>query len=544
MSDRPTTPTRSRLALIAVGALIVVAVSVTAWVMARQNQGQFVFPLDDAYIHIAVAKNLALHGTWGITPGHFESASSSPLWTVLLAACMLITRGRGVEITIIAISTVAAVSTCATVMNLVGWDRPLRATATALATAVVMIPLILSGMENCVHVALIIGALAPFARVIRGEPTSRDLPLLGTLLTLAMLCRFETVFVAIGMLIACVSIQPDGSAIDEARHRTVVELAWARRRIIGVTVCATVTPVILLASINRMFGQGLLPNSVLAKSENENAVSFLRGSPPIGVVLRNWSGAIIILLLVAFVLSRQMRERPTPTAVVFALILGPATLASSITTIWSDVTPYRFRYHAFLYVLAILVVGTVHVSGRQLHDARRAAVIALAVGCMIAFPALGQWRLLPAASWEIGRQQLQTARFLESEAHGAAVAVNDLGLVSVLYDGPIVDLVGLGSWKVLEQRRHGTFDASMVESITRDNGVELAIIYDSWFPDDIPDSWTPVRRWCLDRPNPATVGDPCVTFYPTSPDAAATWIPRITDFELQLPDGIEASTPS
>src|SRR4051794_11145603 len=47
--------------------------------------GIFSYPLDDTFIHMQVAKNLALHGNWGINGHDFGSASSSPLYTVILA---------------------------------------------------------------------------------------------------------------------------------------------------------------------------------------------------------------------------------------------------------------------------------------------------------------------------------------------------------------------------------------------------------------------------------------------------------------------------
>ncbi len=48
------------------------------------NAGEFVYLLDDPYIHLAIAKNVRFTGVWGISAGSFSSASSSPLWTSLL----------------------------------------------------------------------------------------------------------------------------------------------------------------------------------------------------------------------------------------------------------------------------------------------------------------------------------------------------------------------------------------------------------------------------------------------------------------------------
>lgn len=43
------------------------------------------FPLDDAWIHLTYARNLALRGEWAFLPGQPSAGSTSPLWTLLLA---------------------------------------------------------------------------------------------------------------------------------------------------------------------------------------------------------------------------------------------------------------------------------------------------------------------------------------------------------------------------------------------------------------------------------------------------------------------------
>ncbi len=55
------------------------------WLGLRQTGGVFVYAQDDPYIHLTIARTLAHSGVWGIRPEEFAGASSSPLWTLLLA---------------------------------------------------------------------------------------------------------------------------------------------------------------------------------------------------------------------------------------------------------------------------------------------------------------------------------------------------------------------------------------------------------------------------------------------------------------------------
>src|SRR5512138_3437597 len=48
------------------------------------------FPLDDAWIHLTYARNLAEHGEWAFRLGQHSAGSTAPLWTALLSIGFLV----------------------------------------------------------------------------------------------------------------------------------------------------------------------------------------------------------------------------------------------------------------------------------------------------------------------------------------------------------------------------------------------------------------------------------------------------------------------
>lgn len=69
----------------------------------QQIAGVLGFPLDDAWIHMQFARNIANGNGFGFNPGELISGSSAPLWTLVLAALHLLpvdvvvaTKGGGV----------------------------------------------------------------------------------------------------------------------------------------------------------------------------------------------------------------------------------------------------------------------------------------------------------------------------------------------------------------------------------------------------------------------------------------------------------------
>lgn len=61
------------------------ALAVTLYLFWSWAGGHLGFPLDDAWIHQAYARNLVEYGQWAFVPGQPSAGSTAPLWTLLLS---------------------------------------------------------------------------------------------------------------------------------------------------------------------------------------------------------------------------------------------------------------------------------------------------------------------------------------------------------------------------------------------------------------------------------------------------------------------------
>lgn len=69
---------------------LVSGLSVTVYLVASALYYRIGFPLDDSWIHLTYARNLALYGEWAFQPGIPSAGSTAPLWTALLSIGFLI----------------------------------------------------------------------------------------------------------------------------------------------------------------------------------------------------------------------------------------------------------------------------------------------------------------------------------------------------------------------------------------------------------------------------------------------------------------------
>jgi hypothetical protein len=159
---------------------------------------------DDCYITLAYAKNLAMHGEWGLMPGSPANSATSPLNVLLLGALTLVSRVFGDPHPVLALG---ALNVLASATLGWGWMRLLRAFRLPPVVAVLGIVLVLvnpfvlsaTGLEVLLIPAVLM-LLTVFA--VEGRPA-----LFGVASGLAVLTRLDLVLFVVLIAISTAMIR-------------------------------------------------------------------------------------------------------------------------------------------------------------------------------------------------------------------------------------------------------------------------------------------------------------------------------------------------
>ncbi len=451
-----------------------------ARIVARN--GEIVFPLDDPFLHLAIAKHLVENGVYGVTRESFSAASSSIAWPWVLAG--IETAIGDHRITPILLNLAAA---GALLVHL--GRRASSWTVVLVAAMAPLAPMIVLGMEHVAHAFLVVLLLsAAFERA--GRRTAK----LALLAALATSMRYESL--ALVAILAVVFV---------AKRRYAAALA---------VVAGGLVPPALFALYAHAHGAPLLPTSVLLKAHAGGALGTVVGNLREAPHLLAW---LVALLVVAGCVRKIAAEERLLLVVVAALI--------AVHLVFGRVG-WFYRYEMYLVVAAGYALGR---AAPRLppfpRPAMRRAATALVVLALVFLPlkraVAAHLATVPAAG-NIHDQQLHTARFLQRHFAGQKVAVNDAGAVGYLHDGPMVDLLGLADLDVARARGFAIDHPLSREQVRAlSAGAKVAVVYDEWFEGAIPEEWTRVATWTIEGNRVCAF--PTVAVYATGPEHGSGW---------------------
>jgi hypothetical protein len=492
-----------------------------SWRLADRH---FIYPLDDTYINMAMAKQFAAHNVWGVTPYAFSSSTSSPLYVLLLSACYRLT-GPLAWIPLLLSWGFGLASILVAGRMLASHLSP-RWTTAVLLSFVLLTPVFaigVLGMEHSLHLLLTLLFLEQLGGS-DGKSRRRDV-LLFTVTLCMVATRYE------GLLAA-------GAAI-------LLLAAGRRWRRVLLVAAAAALPVLLYAWFSVSHGGAWLPNSVLLKgfktqgSGTASRLHSLAAATSDHLVRGPHLVFLTLALVIVFLALRRIRAPQ-------ALACGVLGIAGLLHLVAADVG-WAFRYEDYLLGAGMVAVASAWPPLWSLR--RRAAQLAI-LPLLLAAAVLGLRSGLAAAylphyAQSIYLQPWQTARFLRSNYAGATIAANDIGAINFAADLHCVDLAGLASAAIFEAKRRGVYTTRALDRIASAQGVQIAVVHDSWFAEHpvtamggppLPASWVRVRRWSVREKY--QLGGRTVSFYAVSPALAPELRARLDAFERTLPEGV------
>lgn len=482
---------------------------VLVWGSMKLNDGRWVYPLDDTYIHMSIAKNFSEFGIWGATFHGFSNCSSAPGFTLGLSLLYKIVGAN--EFNPLYFNLVAGFLACLLLVTF--FFRMGFNTVWCLLTAgffILFVPLsgmVVMGMEHALHITWAIAFVwLSYEYLIKG----RQFGLLLFVSFIGTAIRYESLFPVAAL---CFLL--------------LLQKQWWQ--VLALAASAWVFP-ILFGLYSMTQGWYFFPNSILMKVGLLQPLSFWPfGKNPFTFLWRLHSvpEAYILIFLIAagLYLSKSTSEKNWYLLPLICTILH-MNFAKTGTA---------YRYEAYLIAtLSLTAIYVLHqylaiwlnqFKGRWLF-----LLVPLVLLCSPIFTrAVKSQTIMIKASHNIYSQQIQMARFAARFYQGEAIALNDIGAVSYFADPELTDFAGLADLESSRFIKSGlATDSKWMAGIADQRKAQLIMIYDSWFYGQIPDQWIKVAEHRLEYN--FICGDDEVSFYAINQEAADVLKKRLKAF--------------
>lgn len=537
---RPKTVFNQHWPLITSLILLWVTILIILIVSLNLNNGIFIYALDDAYIHLAIAKHFALYGIWGVTPYQFSSSASSLLWPLIISAVYLVT-GINEMVPFIINIILGSITLYIVYYILRSFKIPSFYNFLVMLTVILFTPipyLIFIGMEHILQIILVLTFVYLSIQIlINNNYKPTNYYLLVILAVLLTMVRYESLF-----LIFIVSFL---FMVKKKFNYSFSIMIFG------------LLPIVVYGLISILNNWSFFPNSLIIKSSLlshipetltlNSLTNFIyttilpdKFSHIIADILAIIS-AILVLSLAAFRFKKKSTIWDAPI-----LWLSIGGLMVFIQLLFID-NAWPLRYTSYLVVLELIAItiGLYSYLPKNLsfqfnkkHILRYVGFAALLILLISPFAIkFYDLSIVPSSTNNIYLQQYQMSMFLKTYYQNDSIAANDIGAINYYANIKCLDMVGLSSNDIAQTHIKDDFNSFNVNNIANQHHVKIAIIYDKWWNGNIPSNWIKVGQWTL--PHSVILGNDTISFYATSPENAVELIKNLRLFSPQLPEDIK-----
>lgn len=498
------------------------------WAQLPQGH-RYIYPLDDVYIHLALARNFAEYGVWSINTSGFDSASSSILYTLLLS--FLIKVFGDWEFYPLLINVFFGYLTIYAVYR---YFRDFYGKRELIWALVLLLPFtlfymtVLLGMEHTIHMFLMVLALYYIRKNTDSGFQCRDFSILLGIVFFISIIRFESMFFTVSLAFSLFLRKNFGK---------------------GAAVLATgFFPIIIFGVISVQHGGYFFPNSVMVKGSYPEGQHFLVSTWQIikdGLLLNTsfYKCLFFPYLILLMYLIQKYRYRKISDLVNHETLIITVVSTGILQALFAFLK-YRYENYIMIAVL-LLIIPVISDYFRNFRKERFTLAGIVTGGAILGVFAVSAYRFayhhlpIKLAGKGINEQQIEMSRFLGEYYRGEKVLGNDIGAISYFSGVQLLDMVGLGSTDIAKMKvaiKHKTGKEYIVNNkeyilnYTVTNHYRIAVIYPEWFPGNPPSEWIPVASWTIpEKYGPAIRR---VVFYALDPSEVKPLRENLSHFDL------------
>ncbi len=517
--------------LIAAISIYLLSVFVLLTASLLLNNGHFVYALDDPYIHMTIAKNFVTHGLWAVNGMEFTSASSSPLWTLIISAVYYL---FGVNvITPFILNIIFGVLVIIIAYRILVYyeiNKHVLFILLAMVYTAPMPAILFTGMEHTAQIALCLLFIHSGSKLIISEHKNSRTFLLLLLLIAPFITglRYECMFLVFAVCLLLILKK-------KVFYSILIFLAG-------------LAPILFYGNISESHGWFFIPNTILIKSKLPE-FSLIDIPRILFRAYKNIMEPHILVLLSAgisvFILNcRKQKLIWTQKHVMLLLFILTAILHETFAQ-----NGWFFRYEAYIVAMGILTISinvfnylpedfSLRILKEKFLNNRIKTFASVTISAPLIMWALTAL-MTPLAANNIYDQHYQMGLFVKNYAPDINIAANDIGIISFYSDNYILDLWGLADINAGAEKIKKTYNTAKIQELANRNKIKLAILYEHWFDQygGLPSSWEKLGTWTITDFN-IVCGTETVTFYSTDKTETQNLKRKLEEFSPQLPKSV------
>jgi len=435
----------------------------------------FSYCLDDTYIHMGIAKNLVKFNNWGSSIQGFESSTSSPIWTLIIAIFFFI-FGINDFIPLI-INFILGIALIISIAHFLRVKFNFKEFESYIYSLLIFlfIPgfvMIFIGMEHLLHIFLTLWFTYFFLDVYF-ENKNHNLFYLLTLLMGAI--RYESLFLLIPINLLF---------LHKRNFKQIIIFSFL-----------IILPIIIYGLISISNGSDFLPNSILVKGFDGTFNKILNN---LFILFHLNSISLPFLLPLLYLVRNYENKKISILLFIISFLLILQIFFASIG--------WFMRYEAWFLTLFLLTLIILY---KQLKKDKQQIYILIILFLFGLRFILGFSNIL-LVHYQIFHLNVNSGLFLREYYNNKTIVIHDLGGPSYYADVNLIDLNGLATKEIQRERRNNNVSREFIIELTENADVAIVFKNEDILFDCDNFNWTFVGNYTI---NESIISPEYSTFY-------------------------------